>query len=236
MDKQDIGKHLLYLSIAISQLIREIESHMWQSGVFPGPNFSDPKIPEDVDWSMDDPFTSELRSMAGFVWLMRQSDFVETSQYFSELIEKKGLRDWRCALARLGFIEAIANMGGVELRFPDWKPHKFKTSEKARIIARASDLLSYLKQGILLSDVRKQSRLEQLLVECVTEVTDSTNHSYSGPTARQEEVLTRLARSLRRLYLDNNEIVNMINALAPIFDIKLSHRTVQRYVSKSDSE
>lgn len=193
----------------------------------------EPKPPSGTDWSIDDPFTSEIREHPGFIWLHRKSEYLEAYSYFEDRIQKKRHRGWYHALLQMRFLELVAGQTGIALLNPDHQPQKLSIAEKRRAVSLANELVELMRQGNRPSNYLEMQSLEQSLNSLIDELSQSTSREYSGPNALQRAHLIALADSFRRLGLNMAEIVHLIDTISPVLGFTPNRRTVQRYVRKA---
>ena len=84
--------------------INDLQPNGLQAGM---ENF-EPNPPVGTNWSINDPFTSEIPREAGFVWLHNQSEYEDAFSYFEGLLIEKGRLGWSQALSKMRFLEIVA--------------------------------------------------------------------------------------------------------------------------------
>ncbi len=86
-----------------------------------------------------------------------------------------------------------------------------------------------------MSDKWENFQLELSLTRYRDEITVTKGtRQYSGPAARQRDMLGQLADCLLAMGLEKRHVVNVVETIAPLFGFSVGHRSVQRYVGRAD--
>ena len=223
----NLGDLAIELQAQIRELSRFMTVSLWD------PEASMPRFLHGIDRGAKKPFTEEICKHSGFIWLFRQSEFDEAFQYFAQQIEKIKPGEWQIiVLKKMKFLYYFAGIGWQAFSDSISLPRKITTSEKARAVEIAKELLIFVKAGIGRPDYPVMENLEDPLTEFVKQIQSETKREYSGPTDRPKEILLRLARIIQRLGMKQRDVVRIVDAASAVFGFDVGHRTVQRYVTE----
>jgi len=231
-NKKTLGRSFFNLAKTLSEQIRNLQPP--KLNALQRHPTDGPLSLEGTDWSIEQPFTSEIRAAQAYKWLLSQNEYAESFRYFVTCIEQRTQRPRQIALLKMQFLEDVAAYIGLALSSPGWQPRKFSIDEKKRAVSLASELLALIEQGIGPPNPVQKETLENSLSYFSDEM-DLDKREYAGSTAGQEAMLIGLARSFYRLGLVQREIVNLIDTLSVVMGFTPNRRTVQRYVNKAIS-
>ena len=144
--QEQVGENLYELAIELNAQIDEVQRLLGAVASLgatstPGSFFGTHRGAKDA-------FTAEICKHEGFIWLFRQSEFKDAFEYFEKRIEKPRVSEWQIALLKLYFLKAFAGSGWQAFSESSWLPRKISKTEKDRALAIATELLTFVRDGL----------------------------------------------------------------------------------------
>ncbi len=184
-----------------------------------------------------EPFTEKICASSGYKWLASNDHFTAAKRLFDECIKESIAPPWEIAKQEVNFVRTVSQWAGFCFCAPLWSPSYATAEQKRTAVSTADSLLDLMGQGACMSDALENFKLERSLTCYRDELTvTQSSRQYSGPKARQRYMLELIAKHLLAIGLEKRHVVNVVEAIAPLFDYSPSHRSVQRYIQRAASQ
>ena len=228
-DQYDVGLQLIDLARLLDKRSAEIQRPIEVSGRINTVLSATPPS-HDVE-----PFTEKICASSGYKWLGRNDHFGAAKRLFDECIKESMAPPWRIAKQKVDFVRTVSQWAGFCFCAPLWSPSYATAEQKRQAVSTADSLIDLMGQGACMSDVLENFQLERSLTRYRDELTvTQSSRQYSGPKARQRDMLELIAEHLLDIGLEKRHTVNIVETIAPLLGFSPSHRTVQRYVRRAD--
>ena len=178
-------------------------------------------------------FSEKIDKHPGFTWMTKKPIFKEALQYFEKEIRKIQDSEFEIARMKIRLLQAIAGSGWQLLDDLSFLPRKIPKKEKDRAIEIATELLTFVNDGVGRPDYLIVQNMEEPLIQFIHHMTMEAKREYSGPADRQREIAIRFALCLRDFGLKQSKVVELLESTFSIFGFNLGHRTAQRHVAKA---
>ena len=226
-DPYDVGLQLIDLAGLLGKRVAEIQQPITASNRIY-------TVLSDDNTSCDaEPYTTEIRASVGFKWLESNDHFRAAMTLFDECIKKSTAAPWQVAKQEAGFVQTVAQWVGFCFCAPNWSPRYASAEQRRKAASTADSLLDLIRKGAQMSDKWESFQLELSLTRYRDELTvTQSSRQYSGPKARQRDMLELIAEHLLAIGLEKRHVINVVEAIAPLFEFSPSHRSVQRYIKR----
>ena len=226
-DQYDVGLQLIDLAGLLDKRWAEIQPPIEVSSRI-NTVFSAGPTSDDVE-----PFTAKIRASSGYKWLASNDHFTAAKRLFDECIKESIAPPWEIAKQEVNFVRTVSQWAGFCFCAPLWSPSYATAEQKRKAVSTADSLLDLMGQGAQMSDVLENYQLERSLTRYRDELTvTQSSRQYSGPKARQRDMLELIAEHLLAIGLEKRHVINVVEAIAPLFEFSPSHRSVQRYIQR----
>ena len=229
-EQYDVGLQLIDLARLLDKRSAEIQRPIEVSSRI-NTVFNVAPTSDDVD-----PFTEKICASSGYKWLASNDQFGAAERLFDECIKESMAPPWWIAKQKVDFVRTVSQWAGFCFCAPLWSPSYATAEQKRKAVSTADSLLDLMGQGAQMSDILDNFQLERSLKRYRDELTvTQSSREYSGPKARQRDMLELIAKHLLAIGLEKRHVVDVVEAIAPLFDFSPSHRSVQRYIQRAAS-
>ena len=218
--------------LAISSSLLELAELLRSRRAELSPNFLGK---DEIPTELSVPITAEIREHMGYTWLQRQPSCVTAKELFENSLKRVDGKPWGYFPGEFDFTELVALFVGSQLSNLEWEPTNISAELKDKAIDKAQDLKELTIQGATLSRPTEAESLKSSLEDLISELT-ATPRPYTGADAAQRTILRSFSFSLllrlvsvERRELPTRQVVEIVEAIAPLFRFSPAKRTVERY-------